>query len=407
MNSPALCSCSASQEVETIKDFSLDVFDTVENVSEQQWNRQIPEPNFLMQYDELKLIETIHSGTMQFRYVLAKREGVIVGAMYFQVVMFHANQLINYFPASAETNVAMKGLKVFSEKLLNLINVKLLVSGNVFMTGENGFYFHHDIDKATRAKIIRKACRDILKNDLEIKAVLIADLYHPKTEFDTDFKKCGYNEIYVESDMSIHLRDEWKSFDDYLHALSSKYRVRAKKVFALCNENGVVKKDLTLEEVKQCEGELYSLYRRVMENADFKLAELSKDFFYAQKKDLPENYHVYAYFKEGQMIGFISAFHFGKKMEVHYTGMNTEVTKPIHLYQHMMYDMIKLGIEKRAERLHFGRTAPEIKSTIGATPSPMYGYIKHRNPFFNFFVARPYTANLKPKDYVFRNPFKA
>lgn len=407
MTSSILCSCPASQEVETIKDYSLNIFETIENVSEQQWNKQIPEANFLMQYDELKLIETVHSGSMKFRYVLAKKNGITIGAMYFQVVMFHANQLINYFPASAETNSAMKGLKVFSKKLLNLINVKLLVSGNVFMTGENGFYFHHDIDKATRAKILRKTTRDILESDSGIKAVLISDLYHPKTEFDTDFKKCGYNEIYVESDMSIHLREEWKTFDDYINALSSKYRVRAKKVFAICNETRVEKRELTLDEVKENEERLSALYHKVMENADFKLAELSKDFFYAQKRDLAENYHVFAYFKEGQMIGFISAFQFGKKMEVHYTGMDAEVTKPIHLYQHMMYDMIKLGIEKRAERLHFGRTAPEIKSTIGATPSPMYGYIKHRNPLFNFFVARPYTANLKPKDYVFRNPFKA
>ncbi|MES2622380.1 MAG: GNAT family N-acetyltransferase [Bacteroidota bacterium] len=407
MTDTILCSCPASQEVETIKDFSLEVFDTIENLSELQWNKQIPEANFLMRYDELKLIETTHAGSMQFRYVLAKRDGVTVGAMYFQVVMFHANQLINYFPASAETNFAMKGLKVFSEKLLNLINVKLLVSGNVFMTGENGFYFSHDLDKATRAKILRKTTRDILKSDASVKAILISDLYHPKTEFDTDFKKCGYNEIYVESDMSIHLRDEWNTFDDYMKALSSKYRVRAKKVFILCEENGVEKKDLSLDEVKLHEDKLSALYHKVMANADFKLAELSKDFFYAQKRDLPDNYHVYAYFKQGEMIGFISAFQFGKKMEVHYTGMDAEVTKPIHLYQHMMYDMIQLGIEKRAERLHFGRTAPEIKSTIGATPSPMYGYIKHRNSLFNFFVARPYTANLKPKDYVFRNPFKA
>ena len=255
MTDTILCSCPASQEVETIKDFSLEVFDTIENLPEMQWNKQIPEANFLMQYDELKLIETTHSGSMQFRYVLAKKEGVTIGAMYFQVVMFHANQLINYFPASAETNFAMKGLKVFSEKLLNLINVKLLVSGNVFMTGENGFYFTHDIDKATRAKILRKTTRDIMKNDSSIKAVLVSDLYHPKTEFDTDFKKCGYNEIYVESDMSIHLREEWKTFNDYMNALSSKYRVRAKRVFVLCGENGVEKK-LQLSEMHLCYMEL-------------------------------------------------------------------------------------------------------------------------------------------------------
>ena len=59
MNTSAICFCPASEEVETLKDFSLDIFETIENVSEAQWNKQIPEANFLMQYDELKLIESI------------------------------------------------------------------------------------------------------------------------------------------------------------------------------------------------------------------------------------------------------------------------------------------------------------------------------------------------------------
>jgi predicted N-acyltransferase len=327
--------------------------------------------------------------------------------MYFQVVMFHASQLINYFPSFAESNYVMKALKAVTEKMLAMMNLKMLVSGNVFMTGENGFYFAHDIDKDTRAKILRKTVNDILNRERSIRAVLVSDLYEPKNEFDKDFKRCGYNEITVESDMSIHLREEWKTFDDYLNALTSKYRVRTKKVFTLNEEARVEQRELTLAEVEQYEDRLHALYHKVMANADFKLAELNKQFFAAQKRSLPDNYRVFAYFKDNEMIGFISLFHFGKRMEVHYTGMDAEITKPIHLYQRMMYDMIKQGIEMRVERLHFGRTAPEIKSTIGATPSPMYGYLKHVNPIFNFFVAKPYTANLKPRHYVFRNPFKS
>jgi predicted N-acyltransferase len=399
--------CPAAAETESIKDFSLQVFDSIENIAEWQWNKHIPEANVLMQHDSLKLLEAINAEQMQFRYVLVKRNDATIGAMYFQVVMFHASQLINYFPAFPESNYVMKGLKAVTEKMLAVMNLKMLVSGNVFMTGENGFYFSNEIDKATRAKVLRKTINDILKQEKSIKAVLISDLYEPKAEFDTDFKKCGYNEITVESDMSIHLREEWKTFDDYMNALSSKYRVRAKKVFALCDEAEVVQKELSMAEIEQHEERLNELYQKVMANADFKLAELDKRFFREQKKSLPDNYHVFGYFRNNEMIGFISLFHFGKRMEVHYTGMDAELCKPIHLYQHMMYDMIKQGIDKRAERLHFGRTAPEIKSTIGATPSPMYGYLKHVNPVFNFVVAKPYTANLKPKEYIFRNPFKA
>ena len=73
----------------------------------------------------------------------------------------------------------------------------------------------------------------------------------------------------------------------------------------------------------------------------------------------------------------------------------------------MLYNMIAHGIENGAGRLHFGRTAPEIKSTVGAAPSPMYGYVKHFNPLFNFFMVRTFTTRLKPKQYIIRDPFKA
>lgn len=400
------CSCTATAEAATIKDFSVTVIDTALQLNPLQWNRHIPEANLLMQHESLLMLERIHSNEMQFRYVLVKRGDVTVGVMYFQVVMFHANQLINYFPEGAESKWWLRTIKNISEKLLNLINVPLLVSGNVFMTGENGFYFLQDVDAETRAKIVRRTIREIVKENSQIKAALVSDLYAPKTAFDKDFKVCGFHEITVESDMSVTVQPSWKSFEDYLQSLSSKYRVRAKKVFSLTAEAGVTMKDLNAEEIKQHSPRLNDLYGRVMSKAEFKLAELSADFFYEQKKLMPDNYHLFGYFKEEQLVGFISAFQFGKRIEVHYTGMEHEISKPIHLYQRMMYDVLKLGIEKGVERLHFGRTAPEIKSTIGAVPSPMYGYVKHFSPVFNFLFVRNYTANLKPRHYIFRSPFK-
>ncbi len=397
--------CPVTNETESIKEFSHAVYSSVSDAGAQQWDKFVPESNMLMQSAYLQMLEDTHGRQMQFRYVYVKRDDITVGVLYFQVVRFEAAQLMNYFPegSSCWMNMARR----FSHALLSSINLQLLVSGNTFMTGENGYYFHHSIDSETRGKLVRQAAREICGKTSSISAVLISDLYAPKTLFDSGFNASGYYLLNVESDMHLSLLPEWKTFNDYLAALSSKYRVRARKVLALCAEKHVEHKDLSASEIEVSEETIYSLYNKVMAKADFKLSTLSKRYFSEQKKNMPQHYHLRAYFKDGIMIGFISWFTIGRKTEIHYVGMDHDVCKPIHLYQHMMYDMVKVGIESGVEKLHFGRTAPEIKSTIGAAPSPMYGYLKHLNPVFNFLAVRTYTSNLRPKEYTYRNPFKS
>lgn len=396
-------------DIESIKEFNYEIFESISLVNALQWDRHIPPVNKLMQAEYLQMIETSQKGKMEFRYVIVKNDQGAVGVAYFQVVPFTGHDLLNYYPQIPESGFKKQVLslgKFITKQLLYSIDVKLLVSGNTFMTGENGFYFNHDVSLSQRGAIIRGIVHKIKSTDPKIKAVLISDLYEPKTAFDTNFKPTGYSEITVEQDMAIAIRPHWKTFDDYIQDLSSKYRVRAKKVFSLCNEYGVVCKNLTVDEVKIYGDKIYSLYRNVIDKVDFKLSSLTPDYFYLQKEQLPNNYHVYAYFKDGQMIGFISVFNFGKRAEVHYTGMEHSLAKPMHLYQHMMYDMVKFAIEAGAEKLHFGRTAPEIKSTIGATGSAMYGYLKHSSYLFNKLLMGPFTKRLKPKEYVLRTPFK-
>jgi hypothetical protein len=395
--------CPARQE-ENITT-QLYSFHIEERISESHnWQSFIPRDLELMQTDYLQLIENTQAGKLSFLYVLVQRNHKIVGALYFQVSHFTPHQLINYFPEG--NSLFNKLAKSVSQKILSSIDLDLLISGNSFMTGDSGFYFHPSVSKNEQGQIFREAVRQIFVASKTIKALVIADLYAPKSEFDNNFKSMGFHETTVESDMSITIRPEWKTFEDYRQSLSSKYRVRCNKVFSLCNENGVVRKDLTAEEIKAAQAEIFSLYQNVMQNASFKLSELTENYFYEQKLQLPTKYKLYAYYRDNVMIGFISAFVLNERMEIHYTGMKHELSKPINLYQHMMYDMVELGIKSSVKKVHFGRTAPEIKSTIGATPSPMYGYIKHRNWLFNALLVKTYTSNLKPKQYTFRNPFK-
>jgi len=228
-------------------------------------------------------------------------------------------------------------------------------------------------------------------------------MYEPTGDFDAAFLTNKYQRIYVESDMSMTLPADWQTYDDYLRAISSKYRVRAKKI--LQNSQAISSHEMTLDELDGQQDRFYHLYRLVADKVDFNIAKLPKPYYLAQKRLTPDTYKIFGYYLDEKLVGFMSLFILPHKTEVHYCGIDYSINKDYSLYQRMLYDIVKFGIENNLRKLHFGRTAPEVKSTIGAIPHPMYGYIKHRNPILNKIMGI-FTRRLKPREYILRNPFK-
>jgi hypothetical protein len=278
----------------------------------------------------------------------------------------------------------------------------MLNAGNIFMTGEIGCYCIDPTNKEQQYRL-QMACADkILELNPAIKAILNADFYTVDAKDTLIYSERKFNQIAVESDNAMDI-SEFQTFDDYLNKLASKYRVRTKKILKLSEP--IISYELSLEEVKQYENELVALYKRVADKVDFKLAELNDHFFIEQKRIFPNNYRICGYFLEGKLVGFVSVYWVEEKAEVHYFGINYDVLKEYHLYQRMLYDVVKQCIGFGVKMIHFGRTAPEVKSTIGAKQFPMFGFLKHRNNLINA-IMRLFTANLKPREYILRSPYK-
>ena len=49
----------------------------------------------------------------------------------------------------------------------------------------------------------------------------------------------------------------------------------------------------------------------------------------------------------------------------------------------MLLDFVRFAIEKGKRNIHFGRTATEIKTTIGAEPKALHAYLKMNNGLVN------------------------
>ena len=72
----------------------------------------------------------------------------------------------------------------------------------------------------------------------------------------------------------------------------------------------------------------------------------------------------------------------------------------------MLYNLVAFAIEKGLSKIHFGRTAEELKSTLGALPIDMKLYIRHRNKLSNQLL-KPIISSINPSEFELRNPFKA
>ena len=76
------------------------------------------------------------------------------------------------------------------------------------------------------------------------------------------------------------------------------------------------------------------------------------------------------------------------------------------IYLNMLLDMVKFAIEEQFSRVIFGRTALEIKSTIGAEPVEIYGLIKHNNFLINLFMKKIFPSLSPQTEWIQRKPFK-
>ena len=204
--------------------------------------------------------------------------------------------------------------------------------------------------------------------------------------------------------MILNLCPEWKTKEDYSAALTKKYRDQFKR--AQKKIQGINCIALEYEEILHFEEQLYALYHHVAINAPFNTFFLAKNHFSTFKKQVGDRFLLFGYFYEDKLIGFHTLLLNGTTLETYFLGYDAAIQKEKMVYLNMLYNMIAFGIENQLERIIFGRTAMEIKSSIGALPIPMYGFMYHTQPIINRFVPKFFKNLQPPAPFELRHPFK-
>ena len=382
----------------TLEEISFKIYNSVKDLP-ALWDT-VAQSNVFLQTSYLSVLERSAPVNMECFYIGIFENSELIGVSLAQYLDLNKLESFGERDKCFKTIIRNFIFKNFASHTLFL--------GNNMITGQNGYVFSKEIDFNHISDILLQRADEITlyfkKKGISIHLVSFKDFYD---HCSVELKKYRFSNIYefnTQPNMIFYLDQNWKSLDDYVAALSKKYRdqfKRARKKF-----DGIQMKNLSYDEVLQNEEKIYELYHYVAKNAPFNTFFLSKNNFSTLKGQCGNRFQIFGYFLNDELVGFHTLLLNDETLETYFFFFFYHIQKENMLYLNMLYNMTEYGIQNGFKRIIFGRTALEIKSSVGATPVQMSGFIYHNNKLINRFIGKIFR-NLEPElHWQQRHPFK-
>lgn len=333
-----------------------------------------------------------------------------IGLVYFQAINLAAEELgstINLEPYG-------KFLNLVSDKLNRLLFCNapgkanwLLVCGNMNVSGETAFAVlpNYKTQLVNLLPAIITAVTNQLKKSGKLSAVIVKDF-----SFDNDhpikptLEKEKFIRFVMDPIMIMDSMTSFTSFDTYLQAMSSKYRLRTNN--AIKKIASLTQKNFNVDDIINHSLIINQLYFAVQHRSPVRVLKPDVNSFIELKKNMGNQFIFKVFYLNDKIIAFMTGFYNTTHFEAHHIGMDYHYNKEYSLYQNLLYSFIREAINNRVQTLSFGRTALEIKSTVGAHPVEHAAYLRLNNSLLNKLI-KPFMPTTSPDKYILRDPFKS
>lgn len=388
--------------------YSFTLFDRASSIPENQLSQIISSEHVFFNKEYLSLIEACTNAKLQTRYCIVYSNLKPIGFIYCQITDFNAGIFGDLVKSEREENEsgALKLLEKYLYKNKDENLLRLFTCGNNIISGEYGFIFKDEVSEKVKHDLVIKVLEVISGEEKKtgmLSAILIKDFDEPLKPKQL-FKSSGYEMFSVEPNLIVEIPNQIEDLDGYVQLFSKKYRNRSKtiqKKFA-----SIETKQLSYDEIVENEEAINDLYLEVFERAKFKLLQLPDNYFSRCKAIFKEKFCLTGFFLNGQLIAFNSSFILGNnKFEAHYIGINYALNREYELYQNTLCKLISSALSEGKHHVNLGRTAAEIKTTIGAKPKDLLCYIKAQNALSKL-IQKSFIRFLQPEEWIPRNPFK-
>lgn len=377
-------------------------FSSVNDISEEIWQSLQCEDNSYFHRGFLKSFEKNHSEITFSYIVLIDKEENPIAFTSIQIIDFQLDAIKN------DLELFVRKIKNIGRKLHIIPNkkpLKILISGNTFVSGEHGIFIKENQNKKIVIKELAKAILHWAQNDqkLKIDAFLLKDFLNESLFITDELKDFNYHPFSVEPNMVFEIDKEWQNFDDYLAAMKTKFRVKAKKAISLSKD--IIIEDVTAKNIENLLPKMTILYQKVAKNATFNLGEFNLETYKDLKKEFGEHYVLKAFCLDNNVVGFMSGIINKNNLDAHFVGLDYQLNRPYAIYQRMLYAYVEIAINKKLNTINFGRTASEIKSSVGAIPQDLTMYLRHKKSITNK-ILKLFLQRVQPTPFEQKLPFK-
>ncbi|MCG0017556.1 hypothetical protein [Winogradskyella immobilis] len=370
-------------------------FNTIKTIPNAYWDSLKCCTNIYYSPEFLEAYE-IANTDIEFNYIFILKNN--------EAVAFANTQIVTLGVETITQNIKMTSwLKRNINRMFRNNQIRVLFCGNVFLSGEYGTFLKDGEDKVETFTALAEGVKQLAKSTKRLNALFIKD-FKDESRYITDhLSDFDYATMQVEPNMIITLKPEWHSFEDYKKALKSKYRIKANK--ADSKSETLVTQLFSEKDIETYKDQLQTLYQNTIANADFNAQVLNLNTYILLKKVYPEAFIIKGYFLEDKLVGFLSAMKNETFLDAHFIGVDYSNNKEYAIYPRILNDYVRLGIDAKTTHINLGRTASEIKSTLGAEPETLTCYFKHRRKTLNTFI-KPFIKNVKIKSFKQHKPFK-
>ena len=371
------------------------LINSVDDIDDSCWKSVNKDNNTYFSSNFLRAFETSNPN-IDFKYILVSNSEKPVAMANIQIIKL-------------SIDVILKNIKLASwlKRFINFLfcneHITIMFCGNVFLSGEHGIIICDEVDKSKVIYAIGAEIDQLIKKTKPLHAVFIKDFVEESRTLTDNFQEFDFIPMHVEPNMIISISPEWNSFDDYKNSLKSKYRIKVNK--ADSTSASLEAKLFSGKDFETYKDELQQLYQNTIDNANFNAQVLNLDTYIKLRETYQNDFIVKAYFYNDRLVGFLSALANNHHLDAHFIGLDYSLNKSHAIYPRILNDYVRIGIEKKAKYINLGRTASEIKTTIGAEPVELTCYIKHKRPFINSLL-KPFVRRIQIKDFKQHYPFK-
>ncbi|WP_284651440.1 peptidogalycan biosysnthesis protein [Flavobacterium terrisoli] len=365
----------------------------------ETWDK-VAHENVFLQTHYLKVLEDSAPTNMQCFYIGIFEKSELIGVALAQYLNLNKLESFGERDQCFKTYIRNFVFKNFASHVLFL--------GNNMITGQNGYEFVKNIDYKDIGDLLLECANAITQyfkeQKIKIHIVSFKDFYQHCAG---ELKKHQFSGIYefnTQPNMIFDLNANWQTNEDYIAAFTKKYRDQYKRSHK--KAEGITTKELSFDDILTNEQRIYELYHHVAKNAPFNTFFLAKNHFSTFKQQCGDGFKLVGYFLNEKLVGFHTLLLNGEVLETYFLGYDEQVQKEKMLYLNMLYNMTKFGIENQFKKIIFGRTALEIKSSIGAEPVFMSGFIYHTNKWINKLMSKIFPQLEPTLVWQQRHPFK-